>query len=161
MSDRFARVPDGVEVALEPGEVGFLSDVLGVLAGLGDPADDAGAARLSPPVYIDDPDADDEWRRFAGGELISARRADRSSFELVVQSASDGPAVMSLEEASAFMRVLNEVRLVLAARWGIERADDYDVLRPEASDALAYLGWLVAELAELLGAHLGPQPDGG
>jgi hypothetical protein len=150
MSVRFRRVAEGIEVSLEPGEVGFLADVLGVLAGLGDPEDDPGAARLSPPVYLDDPEADEEWQHFAGGELVGARRTDRSSFELVLQSASEGPTVMSVGEAAAFVRVVNEARLVLGARWGIEGPDDYEDLRPEAANALAYLGWVVAELAELL-----------
>ncbi len=161
MSDRFARVGDGIEVNLQAGEVGFLAGVLEVLAGLGGPEEDAGAARLSPPAYPDDPDADEEWRRFAGGELDRARRADRSSFELVVQAAADGPTVMSMGEASAFLRVVNEVRLVLGARWGVEGPDDYDTLRTEAGDALGYLGWVVAELAELLSSEFESPSDTG
>lgn len=167
MARHFDLVPEGVEVRFTAGEARLLSDLPQVLAGLGDEAEDPGAARLNPPVYLGDPEADAEWRRLAGSELSSARRTDRSAFEMVVdavlEQAGDvpdpadeepGPVVISEEEAGAFLRVVNEVRLVLGARWGIDGPDDFEHLRPEAGEVLSYLGWLVAELAEVLGAAL-------
>lgn len=158
--DRYFRlVDDGVEATFASHEVAFLADLPRVLAGLGDPGDDPGAARLNPPVYLGDPESDEEWRRFAGGELDSARRADRSAFEMVVEALAEQEAdpavvVISDEEAGAVMRVANEVRLVLGARWKIDGPDDYDRLRPEAGAVLAFLGWVVSELAGVLGQAL-------
>lgn len=159
MGHYFRLVDDGVEATFASHEVAFLADLPRVLADLGDPGDDPGAARLNPPVYLGDPDSEEEWRRFAGGELDASRRADRSAFETVVdalaeQDADPATFVISDEEAGAFMRVANEVRLVLGARWGIDGPDDYDRLRSEAGAVLGFLGWVVSELAEVLGQAL-------
>lgn len=158
MPEHFRLVPEGVEVDFRPEESILVSDVLSVLGRLGDPSEDPGAARLAPPVYLDDPEADAEWRRLAGAELSAARRADRSALEMVleaVDTAQGGEVIVSVAEAEAMMRVLNEARLVLAARWGVDTPDAYDDLRPEASNVLSFLGWLVSELAIVLGGGLG------
>lgn len=160
MSGRFRVVSEGVAVELPAHEVAFLGDLVELLAGLGTPEDDAGAARLNPPAYLGEPEANQEWKRFAGTELNAARRADRSAFELVLEAVGQareertGPAVISLLEAQAVLRVANDARLVLGARWGVETADDYENLRPEAADILAFLGWLVSDLAIVLGGAL-------
>lgn len=169
INSHFALVPEGVELRLTDIEVTFLADLPRLLAGLGAADSDPGAARLSPPVYLGDPEADAEWRRLAGSELEASRRADRSSFEVVLEAVGDslpesaqghpegalGRAVVSRAEADAILRVLNEARLVLGARWGIETAEDYDDLRTEASEVLSFLGWLVSDLAEVLEESLG------
>lgn len=161
MADTFRLVDDGVEVEFSPAEATLLHDVLTVLSRLGDPSEDAGAARLRPPVYLDDPEADAEWQRLAGTELTSARRADRSALEMVLEAvdsahaADESTVVVSVPEAEAMMRVLNDVRLVLAARWGVDTPAGYDHLRSEAADILSFLGWLVSELAIVLGGGLG------
>lgn len=160
MPEHFRLVPEGVEVDFSPEESILVSDVLSVLGRLGDPSEDPGAARLAPPVYMDDPDADAEWRRLAGAELNAARRADRSALEMVLEAVDTahtegGGVIVSVAEAEAMMRVLNEARLVLAARWGVDTSDAYDDLRPEASNVLSFLGWLVSELAIVLGGGLG------
>ncbi|MFP3915019.1 MAG: DUF2017 family protein [Actinomycetota bacterium] len=167
MPEHFRLVPEGVEVSLTPEEALVLGDVLTVLARMGDSSDDPGAARLHPPVYLDDPEADAEWRRLAGTELSAARRADRSAVEMVLEATetahgSGEDPVISTGEAEALLRVLNDVRLVLAARWGVDSPDAYDRLRPEAADVLSFLGWLVSELAIVLGGGLsgGEEPAG-
>lgn len=159
MDHYFRLVDDGVEATFASHEVAFLADLPRVLANLGDPDEDPGAARLNPPVYLGDPESDKEWRRFAGGELDASRRADRSAFEMVVdaltqQDGDPATVVISDEEAGAFMRVANEVRLILGARWGIDGPEDYDRLRPEAGAVLAFLGWVVSEIAGVLGQAL-------
>lgn len=153
MADPFRLVADGLEVSLAPEEVVFFGDLLRLLGGLGGPDEDPGAARLDPPVYLGDPEADAEWKRFAGAELWAARSADRSSLQTVLDALSDAHArgqsavVVSLEEANAMLRVVNDARLVLGARWGIDSPEDYDRLRPESSEILDYLGWFVSHLA--------------
>ena len=161
MSPHFRLTGDGVEVSLLPHEVRLLSDATAILSGLAAPGTDPGAARLQPPAYLSDPEADAEWRRLAGSELDQARRADRSAVETILEAvAADDPPrsiTISIPEAHAMMRVVNDIRLVLGARWGIEESDDFDRLRPEADQVLAFLGWLVNELAGVLGEAL----DGG
>lgn len=155
---RFELVGDGVEVRANGIEVRFLGDAVVLLEGVGNPENDPGAARLSPPVYLGDPESDAEWRRLAGGELNSSRRADRSAFELVLGALEEGgadgeamgSAVITELETAAFMRVINEVRLVLAARWGVDTEEDFARLRPEADQVLGFLGWLITDLAEVL-----------
>lgn len=161
-TDRFRIVRDGVSIALSGPEAELLKDGLAMLEGLGRPANDRGAARLNPPVYLDDAEADAEWRKFAGSELDSARRADRSAYELLLDSVAAagadpdrlGSVVASRHEAIAFLRVVNEIRLALAARWEIETPDDYDDLRPEAHGVLDFLGWIVSDLADVLADDL-------
>jgi len=160
MNSHFALVDGEIEVRLSSTELAFLSDLLEVLAGLGSESDDPGAARLSPPVYLDDPEAEKEWRRLSVSELEASRRADRAAFESVITTMTrdgrdaDGETVsiatITRTEADALIRVVNEVRLVLGSRWGIDTAEDYDDLRPEAADVLSFLGWLVSEMAAVL-----------
>src|SRR5690606_26606250 len=121
--NRFWLDDDGVGFRFAGAEVHLLRDALAILESLGTPDDDPGAARLSPPAYLGDPEADSEWRRFAGTELASARRSDRSAVDLLLdavesgghEDAVAGEAVASQLEAAAFLRVINEMRLVLAA----------------------------------------------
>lgn len=165
MNSHFMIVGEGIEVRFSAGEIAFLSDVPKILAELGDPDLDPGAARLSPPVYLDDPEAEEEWRRLSGSELEASRRADRAAFEAVLEAVSgsidksegeDGVGFTTITrgDADALIRVLNEVRLVLGSRWGIDTAGDYERLRPEASDVISYLGWLVSDLADVLSEAL-------
>lgn len=159
---RFELVTGGVEMTANGIEVQFLRDAVVLLEGVGTPENDPGAARLSPPVYLGDPEADVEWRRLAGSELTSSRRADRSALDLVLGALEEGgaegdtvgSAVISQLEAAAFMRVVNEIRLVLAARWRVDTAEDFARLRPEADEVLGFLGWLVSDLASVLGDAL-------
>jgi hypothetical protein len=156
MSAHFRLAGDGVEVRLGSEEVFLLGEVTRLLVGLGDPASDPGAARLSPPVYLDDPEADAEWRRLAGSELDQARRADRSAVETILETlrSEPGSVTVSIPEANAMMRVFNDARLALGARWGIDEPEDYEKLRPEAEEVLSFLGWVVSELAIVLGGAL-------
>lgn len=161
MAELFRLVEDGLEVSLSPEEVLFFGDLLRLLTGLGASEDDPGAARLDPPVYLGDPEADAEWRRFAGAELSAARSADRSSLEMVLNALSEAHSrgersvVVSIPEANAMLRVVNEARLVLGARWGIDTPEDYDRLRPESSEIIDYLGWFVSHLAITLTSSIG------
>ena len=53
---------------------------------------------------------------------------------------------LSNEDANAFLRVLNEARLVLGARMGVEVEDDHDQLPEDSRQVLDYLGWVQEEL---------------
>ncbi|MGH9199095.1 MAG: DUF2017 family protein, partial [Acidimicrobiia bacterium] len=64
-------------------------------------------------------------------------------------------------EAEAFLRVLNEARLALAARLSVEVEADYDQLAPEDRAALDYLASMQEFLlAALWGGDIPPtKPD--
>lgn len=122
----------------------FLGDVLPLLTGIGAPGTDPAADRLRVPVYLDDPEANSEWWRLMGEDLDAARRADRAVFEKAVSSAQ--PPTLSRPEADAMLRVLNEARLALGARFGIEVEEDHATLSEDSRQVMDYLGWIEEEL---------------
>ncbi len=140
----FETVDGTIEVRLSSEERLFLGDVLPLLAGVGAPGSDPAADRLQVPVYLDDPDANQEWWRLMGSELDAGRRSDRVVFEKIISS--DGPVGLSNAEADAVLRVLNEARLALGARFGIDVEEDHDDLPEESRQVLDYLGWIQEEL---------------
>lgn len=140
----FRTIPEGVEVELSPEERMFLGDVLPMLAGIGATETDPAADRLNVPVYLDDPEANQEWWRLMGQDLQAARQADRTIFNRIVSEES--PTNLSNEEANAVLRVLNEARLALGARLGIDVESDHDELPEESRQVLDYLGWIQEEL---------------
>lgn len=139
----FKTTRKGIVVTFTPAEQAFLGDVLPLLAGIGETGIDPAATRLNVPVYLDDQHASDEWWRLMGADLGAARLADRSVFQRVV-----GEETKTLDEAdaNAFLRVLNEARLVLGARMGVEVEDDHDNLPDDSRQVLDYLGWVQEEL---------------
>lgn len=140
---RFSSTPDGILVALSEQERIFLGDVLPLLSGVGLSPDDPAAERLNVPVYLDDPDSNQEWWRLMGDDLAAAKSSDRSVFETFVSS---GPVTLNAGEADAVLRVLNEARLVLGARMGVEVEEDHDKLPEDSRQILDYLSWIQEEL---------------
>jgi hypothetical protein len=141
---RFQTVVDGIQVELSPEERVFLGDVLPLLAGIGAPGADPAADRLNVPVYLNDPDANEEWWRLMGQDLNEARRTDRAVFHRMVSS--DEPITVDPEQADAILRVLNEARLALGARLGIDVEADHDDLAEDSRQVMDYLGWIQEEL---------------
>lgn len=147
----FHTTAEGIRVDLSREERLFLGDVLPLLAEIGARGSDPAADRLHVPVYLDDPAANEEWWRLMGQELDAARRADRTVFQTVVSS--DEPVTLSMEDADAMLRVLNQARLALGARLGIDVEGDHDTLPEDSRQVMDYLGWIQEELTvELTGA---------
>jgi hypothetical protein len=140
----FRHTAEGIAVEMSPEERMFLGDVLPLLAGIGARGTDPAADRLMVPVYLNDPEANEEWWRLMGQDLDAARQADRAVFSKMVTG--ETPVVLDLEEADAVLRVLNEVRLALGARLGIEVAADHDDIGEESRQVMDYLGWIQEEL---------------
>lgn len=141
---RFRTTAAGIRVELGPEERLFLGDVLPMLAEIGAPGSDPAADRLKVPVYLDDPDANEEWWRLMGQDLDASRRADRSVFQKVVSG--DEAVTLSREDADAVLRVLNQARLALGARLGIDVEEDHDDLPEDSRQVMDYLGWIQEEL---------------
>ena len=152
MQRRFKSTRGGIEVDLTDDEKVFLTGLLDLLAGIPAAADEPASRRLRVPVYLDDPDSNEEWWRLMEGELHAARNADRRVFQHVLDKG--GRQHMSNEEADAFLIVLNEGRLALGARFGLEVEEDHDELPEEQRDIMDYLGWLLEDLTSELSRAL-------
>lgn len=139
----FKTTRKGIVATFTPAEQAFLGDVLPLLAGIGETGVDPAATRLNVPVYLDDQDASDEWWRLMEADLGAARLADRRVFQRVV---GEETKALNEADANAFLRVLNEARLVLGARMGVEVEDDHDTLPEDSRQVLDYLGWVQEEL---------------
>jgi len=148
----FKTTRKGIVVSFGPQEREFLADVLPLLAGIGEVGVDPAATRLTVPVYLDDPESNEEWWRLMGLELAEARRSDRDVLRKVVQA--DDSTVLSDEEANSFLRVINEARLTLGARLGLEVEEDHDQLEEDGRRVLDYLGWILEELTTELSRSL-------
>jgi hypothetical protein len=96
------------------------------------------------PVYLDDPESNDEWWRLMESELAAARTDDRSVFERAITD--KGQTHLTVDEADALLRVLNEGRLALGARFGVEVEADHDQLPEDQREIMDYLGWLLEDL---------------
>ena len=142
----------GVELRLTREEQALLTGLAGELLVLldGEPGDPA-LRRLSPPAYDDEQD-EDAYRELMGGELLAGRR---EALELIARTAEHER--LSLEEADAWLRALNDLRLVLGTRLDVKEDTFLEELRPEdpRAPALAvygYLSWLQEQLVAALSA---------
>ncbi len=155
MSSPFRSERDGIRLRLDVNEAAVLEQLLPLLATVGERSEgDPAARRLYPAAYRDAPDDDEEYWRLVGDELAEARAADRSAFAETLAVAEEG-VVLSSGEAEAWLRVLGDARLLLAARLGIEREDDHDTASGSPEWAvLSYLGYLQGTLAEVMASTL-------
>ena len=140
MTDPFVREGDRVRVRLDPA----VRELLAALPGLLDEAGDGG--RLDYRTHPNDAEAEARYRDLVGDTLGEMRSADRA-----VLAATASEAEISVDDATAWMRVLGEGRLVLAERVGIsEDGWEYgDDTRPEMA-VLRYLGYLQDHLVDVL-----------
>jgi Domain of unknown function (DUF2017) len=142
------------------GEIGLeLSrDERALLAGLagelraqldGEPGGDPSLRRLFPPAYEDEAD-ERAFRELAGDSLLDGRRA---ALELLAETVDH--KTLSAEEADAWVRALNDLRLVLGTRLDVQEDTFASDLRPDDPDAPAlavygYLSWVQEQLVEAL-----------
>lgn len=155
MNNPFRLVAGVIELTLDPREADALMLVPDLLESVGQVRSDPGADRLDQAPYPDDPEAAAEYRRLMADELAQSRAADRSAFSLTVEQ-SPGGVTLSPGEAEAWLRVLAEGRLVVAARMGISE-DGWEEEFPDDDPAVSllhYLGWLQQSLAEMLESSL-------
>jgi len=106
-----------IDLDLPEEELGLHFLALLLLEGLSpdDPADPA-ARRLRYHAHPEDEEAEARFRELTAGSLEADRAADRQRFATSLQRGTLGP-----EDAAAWLRVLSEARLALAARLGLDR----------------------------------------
>jgi hypothetical protein len=143
----FRATSDGVTARFAKPEAAIIRDLVGqvvelVVADMPTPEDDDLAAmvgmiesaevpddpvlaRLLPDGYRDDPEAAQEFRRFTESGLRSAK-VESAQMLLQTLPASGGRVKLSSEQAEAWLRSLNDVRLALGVRLGV--TDDFDGL---------------------------------
>jgi len=117
---------------------------------INDEDDDAAVARLFPVAYRDDPDRETEFRLLARDELRSSHLA-----ALAVLEESAGAERLDEEQVLAWMRAINDVRLVLGTRLdvteeGHERPADLTDPRAPAFAVYDFLSWLQGEIVDAL-----------
>jgi hypothetical protein len=122
--------------------------------------DDPVNRRLFPPAYLEPEDAerDVEYRGLMHDELVQAKLAN---LEVVTGTLERGTPTLrrwtvdlTEEEATAWLGVLNDLRLALGVRLDITedfdgQVDEADPRAP-AMHLLSYLGWLEEHLLEAL-----------
>ncbi len=117
---------------------------------INDEDDDAAVARLFPVAYRDDPDRETEFRLLARDELRSSHLAALATLE-----ESAGAERLEEEQLLAWMRAINDVRLVLGTRLdvteeGHERPADLTDARAPAFAVYDFLSWLQGEIVDAL-----------
>jgi hypothetical protein len=118
--------------------------------------DDPVLARLLPDGYRDDPDAAEEFRKYTESSLRSAKQQAAQDMLDTLPEAG-GRIQLTHDQAHAWLKALNDVRLALGVRlgvteefeeqWGRLRADD-----PQwaAYEVYAWLGAVQESLVQAL-----------
>ena len=162
MAGSFKRVGnDRVRVRLANDEVAVLRGLPDQLRTvLGEGEDEPVNRRLFPPAYLDvaDIEHDAEFHRLMHDDLVAEKLAN---LDLVTGTLARGTSSvrrwtveLTDEEATAWLGVLNDLRLALGVRLDITEDFDGDVddsdPRAPALRLLSYLGWLEEQLLEAL-----------
>ena len=116
--------------------------------------DDPSLVRLFPTAYPDDPERDAGYQALVRDELLERRFAALD----VLEETIDG-GELSGDELSAWMRSLNDLRLVLGTRLDVTEDDDPGDIDPADPDAPAwaiyhYLGMLLSFVIDALADDL-------
>jgi hypothetical protein len=140
----------GIDVRLPDDEREFLRTLGPEMREALDTSDDVAVGRLFPDAYPDDPERQAEYRLLAHTELMDSHLAALATLEESVDATH-----LDEEQAHAWMRAINEVRLVLGVRLdvseeGAERPTSLDDPRAPAFAAYDYLSLLQGELVEAL-----------
>jgi hypothetical protein len=118
------------------GELGF--------TGPAQAPDDPVLRRLLPDAYRDNPDDAAEFRRFTESALTSAKVGNAERLIQSLESAGFDPAAdneqpveveLDADTAQAWLRSLNDIRLSLAIRLGIENEEDAVLLGKSGEQA--------------------------
>jgi uncharacterized protein DUF2017 len=135
----------GVLLRLSPEERALVASLAGDLrsqldSATGDPV----FRRLFPPAYDDERD-ERAYRELAGDELLDGRR---QALELLAATA--GSERLSAEEADAWLRALNDLRLVLGTRLDVKEEALFEGPQSPELALYGYLSWVQEQLVAAL-----------
>jgi hypothetical protein len=140
----------GVELRLSREERALLAGLAAELRSLlDDQTGDPSLRRLFPPAYDEEGD-ERAYRELMSGELLHGRQ---EALELLARTADQKR--LTAEEADAWLRALNDLRLVLGTRLDVQEDTLLGDLRPDDphSQQLAvygYLSWIQEQLVAAL-----------
>jgi hypothetical protein len=144
----FHRRGPEIDLDLSAAEADLLTLALPVLEAAPRPGPRAGRAPAHYPhfrAHLEDDAAQARFRELTAGSLAADRQADRHRFAVSLERGTLGA-----DDAAAWLRVLGEARLALAARLGLAETGAEDA-PPSPGLALLHLfGCLQDELATML-----------
>lgn len=125
-----------------------------------EPPEDPVIARLFPDAYADDHESAADFRRFTQNRLVEGKYASAQAvLEVLPDDVDEADVEVALDHTSAlhWLGTLNDVRLALGIRLGVEQDDDefWDTL-PEADprgavhEIYQWLGWMQETLVAAL-----------
>jgi hypothetical protein len=140
----------GVRLRFAEEELFLLRELLAELEPLLEDPDDPAVRRLFPPAHAE-PENEEQYRSLVRDQLVAGRAK-----ALVTVRDTLGKEKLNAEEAEAWLRALNDLRLVLGTRLDVSEDVDWeeiDVQEPRGRDlaVYAYLSWLQEQLIEALG----------
>ena len=124
--ERVLRHVFGEMVELLGADDAVEDDPLAVVVGIGTATsapEDPALARLFPDGYSDDEEASADFRRYTEPGLRAAKRA---ALQTLLATLRPERIVLDDEQADAWLRALNDTRLVLGERLGV--TEDWDEL---------------------------------
>lgn len=139
----------------------LLAMVPPLIASVGDPEVDPAGARLTPEVFTGDAERSAEYRRLAGDLIDQGREDDAAALRELIEAVAAGDPLTE-DQAAGWMRAINQARLILGARLGIED-DDWEEtsgLSPE-EPAVLLLHLLGRIQGHLIAALAGGLPNPG
>jgi hypothetical protein len=139
----------GVRLRFHEGEVLLLRELLDELEGLLEDPDDPALRRLFPQAH-DDPESEEQYRSLVRDQLLGGRSKAIAVVRDTLAKETLGP-----DEADAWLRALNDLRLVLGTRLEVTEDLDYenlDLNEPRGRDLAlyGYLTWLQEQLVEAI-----------
>jgi len=147
---RFTRLRDGsYRLRFDPQERALLAtlpDQMTALLLSGET--EAAAVRLFPPAYADDAAMDAEYQSLMREELVRRRL---EAVETLRASADE--EVLTEEQLSAWVRVLNDVRLVLGTVLDVNEEESVLDVEPDAPDTPQRVAYVV--LSEIVDDAVG------
>jgi Domain of unknown function (DUF2017) len=125
MGDVTAPGPAGPGPARREEPEVSLEEMIAMLGAAGptSPPEDPVLARLLPDAYRDDPEAAGEFRRYTEQDLRSGKVAAAQTV-LATLPAKGGQVRLGPEDAQAWLRAINDVRLAIGTLLGI--TEDYE-----------------------------------
>ncbi|MBX3068144.1 MAG: DUF2017 family protein [Cryobacterium sp.] len=151
---QFKRTRDGeVTSNLNKEEIQIFESLCSQLVEFIDSEDQADSAkqRLFPIAYPEDEAAATEFRELTIKSLVASKT---SNARIVQESLSampqNGKLVLNPRQSRAWLLCLNDLRLILADRLGIEKDDQAPSKNIEIQDLYDWLGYLQNSLVEAL-----------
>jgi Domain of unknown function (DUF2017) len=139
----------GVRLNFREQEVLLVQELLREVEWLLEDPDDPAVRRLFPPAHTD-PESEEQYRSLVRDQLVSGRaKALATMRDTLAQE------TLSSDEADAWLRTLNDLRLVLGTRLDVTEDTDFENIDPHEPRGrdlavYAYLSWLQEQLVEAL-----------